>query len=103
MGTRACKHISAMASPAVGEAGKTGQWRTLRPIVDHSKCIAAKSGKVMCLRCWLYCPEVAIAKRIPIEIDLDYCKGCGICAEVCPSGAISMVPETGRGSVGAEG
>jgi Pyruvate/2-oxoacid:ferredoxin oxidoreductase delta subunit len=27
------------------------------------------------------------------EIDLDYCKGCGICVEECPSGAIRMVPE----------
>jgi glyceraldehyde 3-phosphate dehydrogenase len=26
-------------------------------------------------------------------IDLDYCKGCGICAQECPSGAIQMEPE----------
>ena len=26
-------------------------------------------------------------------IDLDYCKGCGICVAECPSGAIQMVPE----------
>jgi len=25
------------------------------------------------------------------EIDYDYCKGCGICAEVCPKGCIEMV------------
>jgi pyruvate ferredoxin oxidoreductase delta subunit len=25
--------------------------------------------------------------------DLDYCKGCGICAEVCPADAIAMVAE----------
>ncbi len=28
-----------------------------------------------------------------IEFDLDYCKGCGVCAEECPSDAISMVKE----------
>ncbi|MDF2968351.1 MAG: FAD-dependent oxidoreductase, partial [Nocardioidaceae bacterium] len=26
-------------------------------------------------------------------IDLDYCKGCGLCVAECPSGAIEMVPE----------
>jgi pyruvate ferredoxin oxidoreductase delta subunit len=26
-------------------------------------------------------------------IDLDYCKGCGICAAICPKGAIQMVLE----------
>ena len=25
--------------------------------------------------------------------DYDYCKGCEICAEVCPTDAITMVPE----------
>jgi pyruvate ferredoxin oxidoreductase delta subunit len=27
---------------------------------------------------------------IPVQIDLDYCKGCGICAEECPAQAITM-------------
>jgi len=95
MGTRDCKHVSAMASPSAGEAGLTGQWRTVRPVVDHAKCVAAKSAKAVCFGCWLYCPEAVIPKRTPITINLDYCKGCGICAEVCRSGAIRMVPESG--------
>jgi pyruvate ferredoxin oxidoreductase delta subunit len=28
-----------------------------------------------------------------IEHDLYYCKGCGICAEECPTDAIAMVDE----------
>ena len=94
MGTRECGHVSAMASPSVGEAGLTGQWRTTRPVVDHEKCIEVKTGKGTCFRCWLYCPEMVVRKKAPIEIDMDYCKGCGICAEVCPASAIDMVPET---------
>jgi Pyruvate/2-oxoacid:ferredoxin oxidoreductase delta subunit len=27
-------------------------------------------------------------------IDLDFCEGCGLCAQECPSGAIAMGPET---------
>ena len=26
-------------------------------------------------------------------VNYDYCKGCGICANECPCGAIEMVPE----------
>jgi len=93
MGTRDCGHISAMASPTAGEAGKTGEWRQLRPVIDHAKCIPAKKGKPACFICWLYCPEVVVKRSIPIEIDLTYCKGCGICAEECPTDAIVMAPE----------
>jgi Pyruvate/2-oxoacid:ferredoxin oxidoreductase delta subunit len=28
-----------------------------------------------------------------VEIDYDYCKGCGICANECPAKAIAMVEE----------
>jgi Pyruvate/2-oxoacid:ferredoxin oxidoreductase delta subunit len=26
--------------------------------------------------------------------DLDYCKGCALCVQECPCGAIEMEPET---------
>jgi Pyruvate/2-oxoacid:ferredoxin oxidoreductase delta subunit len=26
-------------------------------------------------------------------VDLDYCKGCGLCVEECPTGSIMMEPE----------
>ena len=93
MGTRDCKHISAMASPGIGEAGRTGDWRASRPLIDHQRCIPAKKNRPSCFLCWLYCPDVVIKRKIPLEIDLRYCKGCGICAEECPTGAITMVPE----------
>lgn len=94
MGTRDCKHESAMASPCNGEAGTTGDWRSARPVVDQSKCLAVKAGRPACFQCWAFCPEGVIKKEIGSEIDLTYCKGCGICVEVCPADAISMVPET---------
>jgi NADPH-dependent glutamate synthase beta subunit-like oxidoreductase len=50
-----------------------------------------------CDNCYGMCPDDAIIKLGPgkrFEIDLDYCKGCSICATECPCGAIDMVPET---------
>ena len=52
-----------------------------------------------CDNCYGVCPDNAVLKLGPgapyaYAFDLDYCKGCGLCAEECPCGAIHMVPET---------
>ncbi len=86
-------NISAMSTLAVGEAGKTGDWRDLRPVIDRGKCIPSVKNRRACFLCWLYCPDGVVKAGIPVEIDLDYCKGCGICAEECPAKAITMVVE----------
>jgi len=65
----------------------TGCWRVLRPVIDHEKC-------TMCRSCWIFCPDQAIeVKGEEMTVKLKYCKGCGICANVCPVGAIERVPE----------
>ncbi len=50
-----------------------------------------------CDNCFGVCPDNAVLKPgpdgAPYAIDLDYCKGCGLCAQECPCGAIEMVPE----------
>ncbi|SDD79058.1 NAD(P)-binding protein [Glycomyces harbinensis] len=49
-----------------------------------------------CDNCYGMCPDNAIVKLGPgkgFAIDLDYCKGCGICAAECPAGAIAMIEE----------
>jgi 2-oxoacid:acceptor oxidoreductase delta subunit (pyruvate/2-ketoisovalerate family) len=49
-----------------------------------------------CDNCYGVCPDNAVIKLGAgqrYQIDLDYCKGCGICASECPCGAIEMRPE----------
>ena len=49
-----------------------------------------------CDNCYGICPDNAVRKLGPgnrFEFKYDYCKGCGMCAEECPCGAIKMVPE----------
>jgi NADPH-dependent glutamate synthase beta subunit-like oxidoreductase len=49
-----------------------------------------------CDNCYSVCPDNAIVKLGAgrgYAIDLDYCKGCGLCAAECPCGAIDMRDE----------
>ncbi|RJP76583.1 MAG: pyruvate ferredoxin oxidoreductase [Desulfobacteraceae bacterium] len=81
------------SEPGPGDGGRTGSWRVVRPVIDHTKCIPVKSNKMACFTCWLYCPDNVITRTIPPTIDYQYCKGCEICAEECPVDAITMVAE----------
>jgi putative selenate reductase YgfK subunit len=47
-----------------------------------------------CDNCWVYCPDVAIARHEDeYEFLYDYCKGCLVCAFECPRNAISIREE----------
>ena len=74
--------------PGNARGYKTGDWKSQKPIVDTEKCIK-------CGVCWVFCPDAAISKSpegyyLP---NLEYCKGCGICARECWTGCIRMVEE----------
>jgi NADPH-dependent glutamate synthase beta subunit-like oxidoreductase len=55
-----------------------------------------------CDNCFGVCPDNAVIKLTDLldederhyRINLDYCKGCGLCAAECPCGAIVMEPES---------
>lgn len=71
-----------------GAGGLTGMWRTKRPDIDTGKCNK-------CHICWLFCPEGVIRRgeKSEVWVIYEFCKGCGICAEVCPAKAIRMIRE----------
>lgn len=74
-----------VVGPGSAWQNPVGTWRTSSPRYMKEKCIR-------CLRCWWSCPEGTI-KRQPDDFmkwDYRYCKGCGICAEICPADAIAM-------------
>jgi 2-oxoacid:acceptor oxidoreductase delta subunit (pyruvate/2-ketoisovalerate family) len=72
--------------------------------LDHSnalfearRCLSC-GNCFACDNCYGVCPDNAVIKLesgtpYAYEVDYDYCKGCGVCAEECPCGAIHMVPE----------
>lgn len=82
--------IIPVSTPSEGSAGKTGLWRVFKPVMDKDKC-------TKCFMCWLVCPEEVIKEGkdgFP-EIEYTYCKGCGLCSDICPVKAISLVKEEG--------
>jgi Pyruvate/2-oxoacid:ferredoxin oxidoreductase delta subunit len=60
--------------------------------LEAARCI--KCGTcITCDNCHLFCPDAAIVRRedgTGYEILCDYCKGCGVCVEECPRGAIHL-------------
>ena len=77
-----------VTEPGNASQYKTGDWRSQRPIIDKEKCNK-------CALCSIYCPEGCVEQTNEgyFEVNLFYCKGCGICAKECPRKAITMVEE----------
>jgi len=79
----------AIHAARTSELTRTGLWRTMRPIIDRSRCRG----------CWwicsTFCPDGAISvdsEGTP-KIDYAHCKGCMVCLAQCPNHAIKAVPE----------
>ena len=80
-----------IVEPGNAEEYHTGDWRSEWPKWDEDTCTS-------CLLCWIHCPDSSIVVKDGKMTGVDelHCKGCGICASICPVTAIEMVPEESR-------
>ena len=71
-----------------GQYYRTGGWRSIRPVWDKEACKD-------CMLCWINCPDSAIDVEDGkmTGINLDHCKGCGVCVKECRFDALEMVSE----------
>ncbi|GBE17178.1 pyruvate synthase subunit PorD [bacterium BMS3Abin15] len=102
----------------IKKAPKTGDWRYMKPEINKEKCTG-------CGTCVKYCPEAVIELTANNEqrimnkkgkailparlanarvagVDYHFCKGCGVCASVCPVKAIHMIKEADCINCGTE-
>ena len=71
----------------------TGGFNKKEVTAESERCLSCGICS-LCGNCWLFCPDACvISKDGEYEINYDYCKGCGVCANECPSSAIVMVVE----------
>ena len=92
--------IGCVAPPGMSVLNKTGAWRTNRPVFKHVACIGCRACEIVCPEGCVFEDPVnkhmveKLKREMPNrDFDLDYCKGCGMCAAECPVKDIDMVPE----------
>ena len=80
------------SDPAGGAKAKQGTWEWEQVLQEAERCLSCGTCN-RCLQCVLFCPDASIRldeNETAVTVDLDHCKGCGICAYECPRGVITM-------------
>lgn len=60
------------------------------PALNRSRCVNAKQGKTRCEKCSQVCPAHLLDKPEKGAVRWDACLDCGLCAVVCPAGALGL-------------
>ncbi len=94
---RVRRHEDQHAAPKAAEFGFTEANQGLTDqsaLAEARRCLNCGVCNE-CELCLIFCPDFAITRRPGggFDIDMTYCKGCGVCAAECPRGAIVMTRE----------
>jgi len=77
---------------AKAEAKQEGTWDRERTLREAGRCLSCGTCN-LCLQCISFCPDASVRldeRETSVVVDLEHCKGCGICAYECPRGVITM-------------
>lgn len=96
------RKIPAVEPPHIDLNERLGNFREIYRVLEEEqalreaqRCMSCGSC-TSCDNCFVFCPDAAIHYGIlPDEhyrIDLDHCKGCGLCASECPRNCIELKP-----------
>ena len=62
-------------------------------LVQAGRCFSC-GHCLKCDNCYYFCPDLAVVRDPEkYRIDEKHCKGCGLCVEECPRGAVSLKEE----------
>jgi Pyruvate/2-oxoacid:ferredoxin oxidoreductase delta subunit len=71
-------------------------YREEQAVDEANRCFSCGTCNA-CDNCYLVCPEPCIVRSDRsnglYKILVDYCKGCRVCIEECPTGCLEGVPE----------
>jgi NADPH-dependent glutamate synthase beta subunit-like oxidoreductase len=93
-------HAARSASPRLESPGRIRGnaevqlgLETEQALAEAARCFSC-GNCISCDNCYYYCPDMAI-RRVEggYAVAEDYCKGCGLCVQECPTGSIAMREE----------
>jgi NADPH-dependent glutamate synthase beta subunit-like oxidoreductase len=77
-----------------GYAEVKGGFAAEQALAEAARCFSC--GRcTFCDNCFQFCPDMAV-RHVPggYAIAAEYCKGCGLCVQECPTGSIAMREES---------